>query len=76
MQLVWKTLLKGLTAIPTVALNLYLIYRVGVTSEGLLRPIILTPPPNRFYVPGMGLALAFTNRGPNWPNPRPTTPTW
>ena len=52
-------LLKGLLAILPIGLTIYLVYWLGVTTEGLLSgPLKLLLPP-QFYRPGMGLVAGF-----------------
>lgn len=55
MRLIWSTLFKGLAAVLPVGLTVYLVYWLGVTIEGVLRPLIMALLPDRWYWPGMGL---------------------
>jgi uncharacterized membrane protein len=59
MHQLWNIFLKGLAAILPVGLTLYLIYWMGRAIEGMLRPAILSTLPDRYYVPGMGLAAGL-----------------
>lgn len=59
MRHIGSVLLKGLVAVLPVGLTLYLIYWLGLSIERILHPIITFVIPERFYLPGMGLAAGI-----------------
>ena len=54
-----RILLKGLLAILPIGLTIYLVYWLGVTTEGLLSGPLKLLLPAQFYRPGMGLVAGF-----------------
>ncbi len=54
-----RILLKGLLAILPIGLTIYLVYWLGVTTEGLLSGPLKLLLPVQFYRPGMGLVAGF-----------------
>ncbi len=59
MNFLWRTLLKGLSAILPVGLTIYLLYWLAISTESILRPIITLIVPPEHYWPGMGLAAGL-----------------
>jgi uncharacterized membrane protein len=59
MRRLWNTFLKGLAAVLPVALTIYVIYWLGTTAESKLGGVLRLALPERWYWPGMGLAVGF-----------------
>lgn len=59
MRQVWNIILKGVEAVLPVTLTLYLIYWLSDSMERILHPVITVVVPDRYYLPGMGLAAGL-----------------
>jgi uncharacterized membrane protein len=54
-----SALLRGLVVVLPIGFTLWLLWWLGSSTEGLLRPVILLAVPPEYYLPGMGIAAAF-----------------
>ncbi len=59
LRFIGRKILTGLITILPVALTLYFLYWIAVSTESLLRSIILSIFPEIFYWPGIGLSIAL-----------------
>lgn len=59
MKLIAKLFLQGFMAILPILLTLYILYWLAISTESLIGGLIRLFLPERFYLPGMGIAAGF-----------------